>query len=66
MKLFNLYNLSQGEAPMHSLLSANRVKVGVGILNGKELSDWLKTAKVGDWFTLPHPVSTNLKVKRIQ
>lgn len=66
MKLFNLYNLDQGPEPMHSLLSANRVKVGVGMLNGSSLGVWLKTASVGDWYTLDHPISKNLKVKRIQ
>lgn len=66
MKLFNLYNLDQRPEPMHSLLSTNRVKVGLGRLNDLALNAWLKTAKIGDWYTLPHPISKNLRVKRIQ
>lgn len=63
MKLYNLYNLDQKPEPMHSLLTAKQV---LASFDHKSIKDWMKTAKVGEWFGIAHPVSTQLRVKRIQ
>jgi len=62
-KLYNLYNLDQRPEPLHSLLTAKQV---LASFNHLSLKAWMKVAQVGEWHGIPHPVSTQLKVKRIQ
>lgn len=62
-KLYNLYNLDQRQEPLHSLLTGKRV---LEAFDHASIRTWMKTAKVGEWHGIAHPVSKNLRVKRIQ
>lgn len=63
MKLYNLYNLAQRPEPLHSLVTSKQV---LASFDHKSIRDWMKTAQVGEWHGIAHPISKELRVKRVQ